>query len=198
MKFTVLMGSPRPQGNTAALLEPFLDECKKLGVSCQTVWLYNQEIKPCLGCKSCQENWQEFSCIQQDDVEELAELVRASSALILATPIYSWYCTAPMKALMDRLVYGMCKYYGAEKGPALLERKPVASIVTCGYRPEKGCDLWEDGLKRWCRHMDMRYIGMLARRDRGPKEPFMDEEKEEAARDFAQALRIKLRLEGVV
>jgi len=192
------MGSARPQGNTAALLNPFLDECKKLGIDCQVVWLYHKDIKPCIGCRGCQKNWEEFSCVQQDDLAEIARTVQSSSALILATPIYSWFCTPPMKCVLDRLIYGMCKYYGEEKGPSLLKDKPVASIVTCGYRPEKGCDLWEEGLKRWCRHADMRYIGMLARRDLGPSTPFMDPEKEEAARDFAQALRIKLRLEGVV
>lgn len=198
MKYTVLMGSPHPQGNTAALLNPFLDECKKLNIDCQVTWLYNQDIKPCLGCQGCQKNWEEFACVQKDGMEEIAQAVRASDLLILATPIYSWYCTAPMKSVLDRLIYGMCKYYGGEKGPALLENKPAASIVTCGYRTEKGCDLWEEGLKRWCKHTNMRYIGMLARRDLGPKQPFMDPEKEESARDFAQALRIKLRLEGVL
>ncbi len=40
--------------------------------------------------------------------------VRAT-LIVLATPIYSWYCTPPMKALLDRLVYGMDKYYGAQR-----------------------------------------------------------------------------------
>lgn len=44
-----------------------------------------------------------------------AEKVLASDLIVLATPIYSWYCTPPMKAIMDRLVYGLCKYYGDEK-----------------------------------------------------------------------------------
>lgn len=43
--------------------------------------------------------------------------VLESDMLILAIPIYSWYCTPPMKAFIDRLVYGMNKYYGDEKGP---------------------------------------------------------------------------------
>lgn len=66
-----------------------------------------------------------------------------------------------MKALLDRLVYGMNKYYGTEKGPALLEGKSAASVVTCGYPPEKGADLWEDGIKRYCKHSRLSYLGML-------------------------------------
>lgn len=54
--------------------------------------------------------------------------------------------TAPFAAELDRLVYGMNKYYGREKGPSLWEGKPVALIATCGYPVEKGADLWEAGM----------------------------------------------------
>ena len=35
--------------------------------------------------------------------------VLACDLLVLATPIYSWFCTPPMKTALDRLVYGMNK-----------------------------------------------------------------------------------------
>ncbi|WP_405321047.1 NAD(P)H-dependent oxidoreductase, partial [Frisingicoccus sp.] len=31
MKFTIIFGSPRKQGNTASILAPFMDELKKNG-----------------------------------------------------------------------------------------------------------------------------------------------------------------------
>ena len=49
MKFSVLMGSPRREGNTAALLRPFLEECQALGVETETIWLYDRAVNPCLG-----------------------------------------------------------------------------------------------------------------------------------------------------
>ena len=76
--------------------------------------------------------------------------------------IYSWYCTAPVKAALDRLVYAMDKYYGPRgKGPALLAGKPMAAVLNCGYRPEKGTDLFAEGMRRWCRHTGMRWLGSL-------------------------------------
>lgn len=71
------------------------------------------------------------------------DAVMRCDLIVLAMPIYSWYCTPPMKAVLDRLVYGMNKYYEKEKGPSLWAGKKVALISTCGYRPEKGADLWE-------------------------------------------------------
>ena len=53
MKAVILMGSPRKQGNTAALLTPFCEELEKHGVETETVWLYDKEIRPCVGCRAC-------------------------------------------------------------------------------------------------------------------------------------------------
>ena len=50
MKFCVLMGSPREEGNTAALLAPFLEECGALGSQTQVIPLYDRAVNPCLGC----------------------------------------------------------------------------------------------------------------------------------------------------
>ena len=109
-------------------------------------------------------------------------------SIILCSPIYSWYCTTQMKSLLDRLVYGMNKYSGEEKGPSLWKSKNVAIITTCGYKVEKGADLWEEGVKRYCKHSMLNYIGMLAKRHMGYKSIFMDEEKKQSAIDFAQKI----------
>ncbi|MCR1978007.1 NAD(P)H-dependent oxidoreductase, partial [[Clostridium] innocuum] len=105
-----------------------------------------------------------------------------------ATPIYSWSCPAPMKAVLDRLVYGMNKYYGDEKGPTLWNGKSIAMITTCGYQPEKGADLFEESVKRYCKHSQLVYEGMLSERDLGYRSIFIDNDKKERARAFARSL----------
>ena len=186
MKTYILMASPRREGNTAALVAPFMDELKSAGHEAEMVWLYDKDIQPCLACRVCQKDWTKFGCVRQDDVPEIFDKILDADLIVFATPIYCWYCTAPMKALMDRLVYGMNKYYGDEKGPALWAGKAVASITTCGYRPERGADLWEEGLKRYCKHSGLQYIGQIAERHLGYDTEFMDAEKEARARKFAQ------------
>ena len=136
MKACILMGSPRKTGNTAALLEPFREELEHRGTETETVWLYDREIRPCVACRSCQRDWTIFGCPQRDDGQALFDLVLGSELVVLATPIYAWYCTPPMKALLDRLVYGMNKYYGEAKGPALLRRGCAVTAAT------PACDTW--------------------------------------------------------
>ena len=189
----MLMGSPRREGNTAALLRPFLEECQILEVETETIWLYDRAVNPCLGCMACQDVLDGPGCVQDDDFEEIFQAMVGSDVIILATPIYAFFCTAPMKALLDRAIYAGTKNYGAVKGVKLLEGKRLAAIATCGYSPEKGADLWEEGLKRFCRHGGLEYIGIFCRRDRGGAEPFLNEEREQAVRDFARAVRMSVR-----
>ena len=188
MKYCVLKGSPRKNGNTAALLTPFLDELSALGNEYNIVNLFEKHIEACTACLNCQKDWTVFGCVRRDDVQEIFDLISECDVLVLATPIYSWYCTPPMKALLDRLVYGMNKFYGEEKGPSLWTGKKLALITTCGYRPEKGADLWEEGIKRYCKHSSLQYLGMLTERDLGYNTKFISPEKETRARQYAQTL----------
>ena len=123
-----------------------------------------------------------------DTEYHIADKILDSDLIILITPIYSWYCTAPMKVVMDRLVYGMNKYFGEKKGPAIWAGKKLALAVTCGYRPEQGADLFEKGIKRYCKHSQLSYLGMLVERDKGYTVEFMDEGKEIRATEFAQEI----------
>ena len=188
MRVCILMGSPRKNGNTIQLLRPFVERLEAKGCDCKLIWLYDRQIHPCRACRTCQRDWTRFGCPERDDMQEIFDGVLDCELLVLATPIYSWYCTPPMKAVLDRLVYGMNKYYGEEKGPAIWAGKRVALIATCGYRPETGADLWEAGMIRYCKHSSLQYVGMLAERDFGYKSIFMDSEKAKHARQFADQL----------
>lgn len=188
MKLSVLMGSPRRRGNTNALLEPFLEEWESLGHQAEVFWLYEMDIHGCVACRGCQKDWIAFGCTFHDDMQRIFDSVYASDGMLLACPIYCWFCTAPMKAALDRLMYGMNKFYGEEKGPALWAGKHMALITTCGYRPEQGADLFEEGMRRYCKHSSLVYDGMLSERDLGYKATFLDPEKVHHARAFAHAL----------
>lgn len=188
MKYCILMGSPRKNGNTFRLLKPFLEELVNREAEYDLIWLYDKQIEPCIGCRNCQKDWTSFGCIHADEVQEIFNLIHHCDVIVLATPIYSWYCTPPMKALLDRLVYGMNKYYGDEKGPSLWAGKQLAVVTTCGYPPEKGADLFQSGIERYCKHSQLIYLGMLSERDSGSRSDFMNAGKECRAREFARKI----------
>lgn len=186
MKALILMGSPRKGGNTASLTAPFVDELKANGVECTTFDVYDMDLRPCVACRTCQKDWTIFGCPQDDDMQKIFDAALEADLIVAASPIYSWYCTPPIKNALDRLVYGMNKYYGEEMGPSIWKGKKMALISTCGYPVEKGADLWEEGMKRYAKHSRLQYVGMVCERQRNYGEQFMDEEKEAKMRAFAK------------
>ena len=69
MKYTILMGSPNHDGNTAALLRPFLEKNQEMGIEQDVIWLYGRDVRPCLGCKVCQNVTDRLGCVQEDDFQ---------------------------------------------------------------------------------------------------------------------------------
>jgi multimeric flavodoxin WrbA len=186
MNFCILMGSPRIHGNTAVLLKPFIEELKNKGATVTYITLADKNISPCKGCYACQNVEDKYGCVQKDDVEDIMQQIIDADCVIFATPIYSWYCTPPMKALMDRH-FGLNKYYGSASG-SLWEGKKCAIITTHGYDAEYGAGPFETGIKRLCEHSKLNYLGMYSARDEDNLASFQTEEVVAGVKEFARQL----------
>lgn len=188
---TIIFGSPRKAGNTAGVLEAFAGELREQGIEYECFDVYESCIAGCRVCLACQaaERQGEICCAIGDAMGPIYESVAASDLIVVAAPVYIWSVPAPVKAVLDRLTYAACKYYGdCASGESLLEGKRLALITTCGYPIEKGADLLDEAMRRFAKHTKMEYAGMLAERHRNLSEPFMDEGKAERAKDFARGL----------
>lgn len=187
MKLLILFASPRPEGNTAQLLEKIT---KRFGDSAEVTRfdLYKMNLKSCIACLRCQKVSDGFNCVHDDDMQKIFDAALQSDLILFATPIYSFYCTPPMKMVLDRLVYGMCKYYGETMGPSLWAGKSIALVSTFGYPEEKASDLLTEGLVRYAKHNKLSFLGAYGERQRSYKEPFMNEAVEKRAEAFADKL----------
>lgn len=186
MNVLILMGSPRLQGNTAELCKPFIAELREKGAAVRYVTLAGKKIAPCLGCYACQGVGGEYGCVQHDDMYEIVRDIRWADLIVLATPIYAWFCTAPMKAVLDRH-YGLNKFYGSAEG-SLWAGKSVAIIATHGYDRAYAADPFETGIQRLCEHSGLVYAGMYSVRDEDDLASFQTAEAVEGAKDFARRL----------
>jgi multimeric flavodoxin WrbA len=180
------MASPRLKGNTAELLKPFVQELESNGCAVNYITLSDKDIRPCQGCYACQNVEGSYGCVQDDDVGQIMDAIIGSDCVVFATPIYTWYCTAPMKALLDRH-YGLNKYYGKAKG-SLWEGKKVALVTTHGYDADYGAGPFEMGIKRLCEHSKLEYLGMYSARHVKDRSSFQTEEVVNGARGFALRL----------
>ena len=141
LKFCILMGSPRLNGNTAELLKPFISELKDNGADVTYITLTDKHISPCKACYACQQVTGEYGCVQHDDMQEIVRQIIDADCFVLATPIYTWYCPPEMKAMLDRH-YGLNKFYGKGKG-SLWKHKKCAIIATHGYDAQYGVEPFE-------------------------------------------------------
>ena len=96
-----ISGSYRPDGNTDTLLKQFAAGAAEAGAVVNTVFLRNYSIQSCVGCEKCKNadrclNW-------SDGMDLLYPLIKASSGLIVGSPVYNYNITSALKAFIDRL-----------------------------------------------------------------------------------------------
>ena len=186
MKICVLSGSPRNNGNTAELTKPFLEELAAAGSEATAYPLAQMNVASCKGCYHCQDVEKEYGCFQQDDMQRIAKTIQDCDLIVLATPIYTWYCTTELKAVLDRF-YGLAKYYRSAKGN-LVEGKRIAILATHGYDAAYAADPFVIGIQRMCEHYHMRYDGMYSVRDVNDLASFQTKQAQNGAREFARYL----------
>ncbi|BBB91948.1 MAG TPA: NAD(P)H-dependent oxidoreductase [Methylomusa anaerophila] len=188
MKICILMGSPRLEGNTAALLKPFINELSLLGATVDYIPLFNKNLKECIECFSCQRVLDSPGCIIEDDMKEIYASVLSADCLVFATPIFTWFCTPGMKAVLDRLFSCSKKYSGRTEKPLLLEGKGIALLTTCGAEISEGSDLMETALKRLAEYAHLLFKGHFSLRDINGISDFTSAAAITAAKKFAHRI----------
>ena len=169
MNVLAINGSPHGgKGNTALILDPFLEGLRDEGADVELVCTPDLDINPCLGCFSC---WIKTpgTCVQKDDMAGLLHRLRAADVWVLATPLYFDGPSGPLKNLMDRTTAFL-------RLPAEVRSGRSRHLVEEAVRGGKvllisNCGLWEMGnfeplvaqVKGFCRHVDREFVGALLR-----------------------------------
>jgi multimeric flavodoxin WrbA len=128
MKVVVLNGSPRKDGNTAALLKKATED--HAGVDLEYFNLVDMNIKPCIGCMYCKTH---PLCSIKDDMYKIYKAVQDADAVVLGSPIYMGGETAWLKGAIDRMYAFMAMN---PNGPGYQTKLPAGkkavTIFTCG------------------------------------------------------------------
>lgn len=97
----VLTGSPRKDGNTAALADAFCQGAEEAGHRVHRVHVGDGSVKPCMACSYCHTHG--GVCCQKDGMQAIDPLLDAADIIVLATPVYYSGFSAQLKAVIDRL-----------------------------------------------------------------------------------------------
>ena len=153
MNIIAILGSPHVNGNTAALMESYLDGARKNGAFVERIDLHNIKVAPCIGCNNCKKDNVQCTCVLEDDMANLYPKISATDVLVLASPMYWWGITAQLKAFVDRL-YALPF--------AVYSNKKLVMIMTCGASLNEDGREWVDGaLREACEFIKMDYLGII-------------------------------------
>ena len=100
-KIVILNGSPRPKGNTSALVEEFKRGAEEAGCTVTVFVLDKMDIHGCKGCFGGGKN-PDSPCVQKDDMGKIYPVYREADVVVLASPLYYWNLSGQLRTAFDR------------------------------------------------------------------------------------------------
>ena len=101
MKIVVLNGSPRPKGNTAALIAAFREGAESRGHEVTVLPGGTMKIGGCKGCEYCHTKGG-GACVQKDDMAQVYPALAEAELLVLASPVYYFGLTGQLQSVISR------------------------------------------------------------------------------------------------
>ena len=99
-KVVAFVGSPRKNGNTAALVAEVIRGAEAAGAQAKLYYLNDMHIRPCQSCFYCRS---EGSCIIEDDMKAIYPELQKADAVVIGSPVYMFQVASQTKILLDRL-----------------------------------------------------------------------------------------------
>lgn len=128
MKILVLNGSPRPNGNTAAMVAAFADGARESGHEVNIINVCQKKIAGCLACEYCHTKGN-GKCIQNDDMQKVYPVLEEAEMIVLASPVYYHSFTGQLQCAVNR-IYALDKPKNLKKAALILSSG--SDHVYCG------------------------------------------------------------------
>lgn len=138
MKFFAVNGSPRPDCNTAQLLDEALNGVGEVcpDAEVERIDLYDFPFHGCRSCFACKRvNGKHYGrCVQKDDLKPILDEIVEADGVILGSPIYFSDVTGNMRCFLERFMFPFVAY---SKTEAVEHKKmPIAYIYTMNASEE--------------------------------------------------------------
>ena len=102
MNIVILNGSPRPHGNTAAMVAAYREGAESAGHKVIVFDVCRMHVAGCLACEYCHTKEQR-TCIQKDDMQQIYPALDEADMLVLASPVYYHGLSGQLKCVIDRI-----------------------------------------------------------------------------------------------
>ncbi|MFI5331055.1 MAG: flavodoxin family protein [Desulfobaccales bacterium] len=163
MKIVAVLGSPRPQGNSACLARQFLTAARELGAEVQEYQLNTLNFRGCQGCLTCKT--ESAICSLEDDLAPVLAAIQLADVLVLASPVYYGDLIGQLKCFFDRTY----SFFNPDFSSRVPEGKQAVMILAqANPDPEQFADIFPR-YKRWLKLYGFEPVRLL--RAVGVKDP---------------------------
>ncbi|MGL4393286.1 MAG: flavodoxin family protein [Fusobacteriaceae bacterium] len=122
MKVVAINGSPKKNGNTAAIFSEMEKVFVKEGIELEVLHVGGENIHGCIGCGGCAKVQNE-TCIINGEVNSYIKKMAEADGIIIGSPVYYAGVAGTMKSFLDR------SFYVAGSNGGLFKHKVGAAVV---------------------------------------------------------------------
>lgn len=131
MKLVCLYGSPRKKGNSALMLDAFIESARSAGAEVASWHLNDLSMKGCQACYACKKKSE--TCVVPDDIPPVLAAAAAADGLVIASPVYYGDVSAQVKIFIDRTFSWLRPDYTTRPDPSrLAPGKKLAFLISQG------------------------------------------------------------------
>lgn len=159
-KILVISGSPKKEGNTAALIAWFAEGARSQGASVTILRAASLRYKfpGCTSCRSCQRS-EAYQCVIEDDARAVLGKMAQADVIVMATPLYFFAASAQLKILIDRM-FSLYKWDNAA-GTFTSPLKGKTLVLMASAYEDVGLDALEKPFVLTAEYTGMKFRSLL-------------------------------------
>lgn len=157
-KILVLSGSPRKDGNTAALIKWFCEGARGAQVEIIHTAFLKYKSNGCTSCRMCQKRIA-YECVIKDEAQPVLKKMADADVIVIATPLYFFGASAQIKLVFDRM-FSLYKWDNkADTMETPLKGKTL--VVLASAYEDVGLDALAQPFKLTAEYTGMKYAELL-------------------------------------
>jgi multimeric flavodoxin WrbA len=161
-RIVVLQGSPRKDGNTAALAGWFAQGARSGGSKVETIETAFLKYKStgCTACRACQRS-AGYRCVIDDGASPVLAKMAASDVIAIATPLLFYQPSAQLKLVYDRM-FSLYKWNNENDTFATPLKGKTLVLIASAYE-ELGLKTLEKPFRMIAEYTGMKFRSLLVR-----------------------------------
>ncbi|MEI7751650.1 MAG: flavodoxin family protein [Candidatus Omnitrophota bacterium] len=159
-KILILSGSPKKNGNTAALVKWFTEGAVSKGAKVELIHIafFQYKFPGCTSCRLCQKQ-EAYECVIDDDANLALRKMASADVIVMATPLYFFAASAQLKIIIDRM-FSLYKWDNAAGTMKTVLNRKTLVLLASAYE-DVGLDALEKPFALTAKYTGMKFKSLL-------------------------------------